>query len=174
MKYLLVPLLLIICLPLFAQHQSIKNFHKKYMEYENVTNVSLSGWVLKMAAEYADESKEKEMLEKISKIRIMVMDDENLVTKSDYKHFLKEIKKDNFELLMNLNEGGKKIDFHLREDALGFITDVLLLVNNQDEFVMVNIEGLLKYSDLNDLQFNMQGSDYFKKLPEKRKAIPRA
>lgn len=159
-------------LPAFSQ-EGIQNFYKKYMTNEKMTNINLSGWVLQMAGEYADEGKEKEMLQKITKLRVMIMEDANLVTKGDYANLIKDIRKDDFEPLMNIKDGGDKIDLYLRDDG-ETITNVLVLVNGDDEFVLLSLEGNLKFSDLNDINFDVKSGEVFKKIPEERKSIPRA
>ncbi|MCR9290171.1 MAG: DUF4252 domain-containing protein [Bacteroidetes bacterium] len=172
MRILSAALILFLSFSAFSQ-EGIQNFYKKYMTNEKMTNVNLSGWVLNMAAQYADEGKEKEMLQKITKLRVMIMEDGNLVTKSDYSSLIKDIKKDDFEPFMNIKEGKEKIDLYLRDDG-ETITNVLVMVNGEDEFVLLSLEGNLKFSDLNDINFDVEGGDIFKKIPEQRKSIPRA
>ena len=168
----LILAIIALSMPSFAQ-QGIQNFYKKYMTNEKMTNINLSGWVLEMAAKYADEGEEKEMLEKITKLRVMIMEDANLVTKTDYSDLIRDIKKDDFESLMNIKEGGDKIDLYIRDDG-ETITNVLVLVNGDEEFVLLSLEGNLKFSDLNDINFDVKSGEVFKKIPEERKSIPRA
>lgn len=172
MRIIITALVIAFSLPLFSQN-GIQNFYRKYMTNEKMTNVNLSGWVLQMAAEYADEGKEKEMLQKITKLRVMIMEDGNLVSKTDYSDLIKDIRKDDFEPFMNIKEGGDKIDLYLRDDG-ETITNVLVLVNGDDEFVLLSLEGNLKFSDLNDINFDVKNGEIFKKIPEERKSIPRA
>lgn len=172
MRILLAALIISFSYPVFSQ-QSVQNFYKKYMTSEKMTNINLSGWVLQMAGEYADEGKEKEMLQKITKLRVMVMEDGNLVKKSDYSELIKDVKKDDYEPFMNIKEGNEKIDLYLKDDG-ETITNVLVLVNGDDEFVLLSLEGNLKFSDLNDINFDVSNGEVFKKIPEERKSIPRA
>ena len=172
MRLITTALIITFSLPLFSQN-GIQNFYRKYMTNEKMTNVNLSGWVLQMAAEYADEGKEKEMLQKITKLRVMIMEDGNLVNKTDYSDLIKDIRKDDFEPFMNIKEGSDKIDLYLRDDG-ETITNVLVLVNGDEEFVLLSLEGNLKFSDLNDINFDVKNGEIFKKIPEERKSIPRA
>lgn len=159
---------------LMAQSQkSINSFYKKYMQYENMTNVNLQGWVLQMASNYVDEEKEKEILNKITKLRVMVMEESNLIKKEDVSQLKSDVKKEEYYELMQINEGKSKIDFYIRQMG-DEITDVLVLVNDEDSFVLLSLEGNFKFSDLNDLQFDVEGADYLKKLPDDRKKLPRA
>lgn len=167
---------IVLCLsPLFlkAQNGNVKAFYDKYMGYENVTNVSLQGWVLKMAADFADEETGEQLLKKITKLRVMVMDDQNLVSKNDYQNLVKGIKKDRFEKLMEIKDGGERIDFFIQEDG-DEISNLLMLINGADEFILVSLEGNLKFSDLKELNFEIDGGNHFKKIPKKKKDVPRA
>ena len=101
------------------------------------------------------------------------MVDENLVTPKDYKVIMKDLKKDAFEDLMQINAEGTKVDILVREKG-SRISDVIMLVNDEGDFIMISIEGDFEYSDLNDINLNFDGGNYLKKLPENRKSIPRA
>lgn len=169
-------ILIILLSPVFLMAQSQKSinaFYKKYMQYENVTNVNLQGWVLKMAADYADESKEKEILQKITKLRVMVMEDDNLIKQEDLQQLKKDVKTEEYYDLMQIKEGKANIDFLVRQIG-DEITDVLVLVNDIDGFVLLSLEGNFKFSDLNDLQFDIEGADYLQKIPDDKKKLPRA
>lgn len=162
-------------MPLFstAQNPNVKAFYDKYMGHENVTNVSLQGWVLQMAANFTDDEDGEQLLQKITKLRVMVMEEKNLVSKSDYQSLVKSIKKDRFEKLMQIRDGAEKIDFFIQEDG-DEISNLLMLINGEEEFILVSVEGNLKFSDLKDLNFDIEGGDLFKKIPKKKKDVPRA
>lgn len=162
-------------IPVFsmAQNSNVKAFYDKYMDYENVTDVSLQGWILKMAANFSDDENGEKILQKITKLRVMVMEERNLVSPMDYQSLVKNIQKDRFEKLMEIRDGGQKIDFFIQEDG-DQISNILLLINGEDEFVLVSLEGNLEFSDLKELDFDIDGGDQFKKLPKKKKDVPRA
>jgi Domain of unknown function (DUF4252) len=127
--------------------------------------------LIKFAAS-ADENINKNVLDKISQIRLLVSE-ENFVTKNDYTKLKKNLKKDSFEDLMKINSEGTKIDILIRENGK-YISEVVLLINDDEDFIMISLEGNFQYSDLNDLNLNIDGGNYLKKLPEKRDLIPRA
>ena len=156
-----------------AQHPSVKAFYDKYMGLEKVTNISLQGWVLQMAAEFTDEEDGKALLEKITKLRVMVMEEGNLVSKNDYRSLTQSLEKDSFEKLMDVRDGDDNIDIYLQEKG-GNISNVLLMVNSPDEFVMLSLEGNLKFEDLKKLDFDLDGAEHFKKIPKDKKDVPRA
>ncbi|MCO6479470.1 MAG: DUF4252 domain-containing protein [Phaeodactylibacter sp.] len=162
--------------PLFAlaQPKPIADFYEKYKQYENVTDVKLQGWLLEIASNFAEgDEQAKELLSKITYLRVLVMEDGNLVSPAEYKSLLKEIRQNSFEELLRIREGDENIGFYIRENGEA-ITDVLLLVNGEDEFVLLSLEGLLKFSDLNDLNIDIDGAEHFERLPEKKGDVPRA
>lgn len=158
----------------FAQTKAIQSFYHKYQNLEGVEDIKLQGWLIKLAARFADEDPEaKRLLRKITQLRILTMDNGNLVTPQEYNTLVNNIKKDAFEDLFMIKDNGQNIQFLIREKG-DTITDLILLVSGNDEFVLLSLEGALKFSDLNDLNIEVDGSEHFKKLPEDKKDIPKA
>ncbi len=157
----------------FGQSPAVKSFYNKYKNMEDVTDIKLQGWVLKLASTFADEGDTEKLLKKITHLRVMIMDDGNLVKADEYKSLIKSVKKDRFEELMQIKEDGNKIDFFIREKGEA-VTDVLIMVNSPDGFVLLSLEGALKFSDLRHLEIDVEGGENFKKIPENRSDVPRA
>jgi len=151
----------------FAQSNSIQSFYKKYAGYENATDINVQGWVLKLASAFSEDEKAQNTLDKITQLRILIMEDENLVTYDDRKKLTRSLKKDKFEELLQVRDGGDKIDFFLREDG-GQITNLLMVVNGKDGFILLSLEGLLNLEDIKDLNIDIEGSEHLKKLPKHR------
>ena len=156
----------------FSQTNAIQNFYSKYKDHEEITALSLSGSLIQFAASFADDEGSQKVMDKVTHLKLLVSDS-NLVSKKDYLSFSKSLKKDAFEDLMQIKDQGSNIDIMIREQG-DKITDVILLVEDHGDFVMISLEGDFKYSDLNDLDLKFEGSEHLKKLPEKRKDIPRA
>jgi hypothetical protein len=157
----------------YAQHASIDQFYDKYKDLENVSTVNLQGWLLNLVAS-AEEDEEMESLSaKITDLRLLVMEESNMVSKKEYRQLKRNVLRDRYEELIQIREGGDVIDFMLREKG-DHITDVLILVNSNDKFVLLNIAGQLRFSDLNDLDIQVEGGDLLQKLPDNRKDVPRA
>lgn len=156
-----------------SQTKYIKSFYDKYKHHENVQDVKLQGWVLKLASSFSDESTATRILNNISYLRVLIMDNGNLVGKKDYQKLLQSVRQDQFEELIRVKEKDKNIEFFIREDAEA-ISDVLILVNSADNFVLLSLEGRLHFSDLNQLNIEVDGAEHFKKLPKDKKDLPRA
>ena len=173
MKYLIISLLLLCPFLNFGQAKPIINFYNKYKNQENVKDISIQGWLIKLASQFSDSESGEQLLKKITKIRVLVMDEGNLVTPSEHKSLLNAIKSSNFEQLMQMRDKDQHIDFYLREKG-ETITDVAVIVQSPDNFVLLSLEGLLKFSDLKKLNLDIEGGKHFEKIPEKRSEIPRA
>ena len=83
---------------------------------------------------------------------------------------VKGIEKESFEEILRIREGTDNIRALVKSDG-DKISNVLLFVEGPDEFVLLSLEGNLNFSDLNDLQFDVEGGDAFEKIPEEK---PRA
>lgn len=153
----------------FCQNKSIEKFYNKYKSQENVTDINLQGWVLELAASFSDDESEK-VLEKISKLRVLVIEEGNLVNGNEYSQLVKEVKKDSFEELMQFKDGSDKVDIMMREKG-NKITNVLLIARGNDGFIMLSLEGDLDWKDLKSLEIDVEGAEHLKKLPED---MPRA
>ena len=162
-----------LCLPLagFGQDSSIDDFYEKYKDNEKVTSINLTGDLINFVFSSSEEY--GEMASKISKLRVLIMEEGTTVNSKDYKQFIKNIKREKFSELIQFKDGGSAIDLHLKEDG-DIITNVLITVKGDDGFVLLSLEGLLKFSDLNDLDLNIEGGEYLKQLPDKKKKINRA
>ena len=155
-----------------AQTEGITNFWEKYSQHENATEINITGGFIKFMASFA-EDEEADIAEKIMGLRVLVMDEGNIVVPTDFKKLVKEVKRNAFEELMTIRDGSTTVDFMIREKD-DTITDVLILVNDEENFVLLSLECLLQFSDLNKLNIEVEGGDFFKKIPEKKKDIPRA
>jgi hypothetical protein len=164
------------CLTAFtsqAQNPLLEGFYHKYTQFDNVTDVKLQGWLLKLASNHSEDEGAEKLLEKITQLRVLVMEEGNLVTPRDYKNLLNGIRTSSFEELFKVKNTDEDVALYIREEGTN-ITDVLVLVNGKDNFVLLSLEGLFKFSDLNDLNIDVEGIEHLERLPEDKKSVPRA
>lgn len=166
--------LVLLCLPisLLSQAKSIERFYEKYKGLEEVTSINITGELIQFVFTNADPETE-ELASKISKVRVLVVEEGAIIQNNDYKQLIKSVKKDNFQELMRLKDGGEAVDIHLREDG-DVITDVLITVYGEDGLVLLSLEGLFNFSDLNDFNLDIEGAEHLKKLPDDKKKLKRA
>lgn len=166
---IIVVYVLLVLLPALLSGQSkyITQFYNNYKAQEEVTNLNLRGFVLSLASTFADDEDARKILRKVSHLRLLMMEDENLVSPQEYTSLIRGIKSDRFEELMMLREEKQRIEFFLREDG-ETITDVLMLLHGDGEFLMLSLEGTFKFSDLNDLKIDIDGGEHFSKIPDRK------
>ena len=166
MKNILIILLaLVISAPLFGQTRVINRFYNKYKHEENVTNIKVKGWLLKMAGNFADDETAEKMLKKITQLRVLVIEGQDKVAKKDYTKLVEDVKKKDFEEILRMRDGLTSIRALVKSNG-DDISNVLLLIDGEDEFIMLSLEGNLKFSDLKSLNFDVDGGDAFEHLPE--------
>jgi Domain of unknown function (DUF4252) len=158
-------------LQLQAQSENIETFYKRYAKSENATNVTIKGWLLDVATQFTEDVESRKVLSKITQLRVLLMEEGNPVSNTEYLQFKKDIRKDDFEELLQIRDEGSQVDFFIREEG-DHITNVLMLVNEADGFVLLSLEGLLKLEDLKNIKIDAEGGEHFEKI--KRKEVPRA
>ena len=150
-----------------AQTEVIKNFYDKYTKKENVEDITLKGWLLKIASEINGDDQVSDVLDKITQLRILIMEDGNLVSPKAYKQFVNDIQEQDFEELIQLKEGGELVECYIREEG-DDITNILLMVHEKDGFILLSLEGLLQLKDLKNININVDGGEYIKKIPSEK------
>lgn len=150
-----------------AQSKAINDFYNKYSQDEHFLDIKLSGGLLNLVASKTDNENDKRVIKKITALRALVLEEGHSVKKEDYTQLLRSAKADSFEELIKVREGTDNIEILIREKG-NAISHVLLLVNGEDKFVLLSVEGLLQFSDLNDIHIDVEGIDWFRKVPERR------
>lgn len=150
-----------------AQSNALQQFYKKYKGEGETFSLSLSGWIVRLAANHVEEKPAREVLKKVKHLRVMIMEDHNPVPADAFKQLLKDLRGEKFEDLMQIRDGGDLVQFMVKEKG-DTINELLLLVHGDDEFVIIGLNGLFKYEELNDLMIEFEGGEHFKKLPERR------
>ncbi len=165
-NFLIIALALLFVGPAFGQTRSINKFYNKYKHEENATNVKVRGWLIKLASKAVDDEQAVDLMKKVSQLRVLVIEGENGVRPKDFDKLVKDVQqKDAFEDILRIREGTDNIRAMVKSDG-DKISNVLLFVDGETEFVMLSLEGLLDFSDLNDLKFDVDGGEHFEKLPE--------
>lgn len=155
---------------LSAQSEPIHHFYQQYRDNDHATRLNLKGGLLRIASGFTDDKDARRILRKVSHLRLLVVEEDNPVSAEAYTQLIRGIQSDRFEPLIQVREGKQRIEFFMRENG-DTITDLLMLLHDEGEFIMLSLEGKLQFSDLNDLQIDVDGAQHLSKLPESR---PRA
>lgn len=183
-------LCLLTLLPLITFSQrSVNKFYHKYKRADNTINLTLPGFVLGLGASVArnqmeTEDKEEllalELTKSIKSMRLLVMEETNLVSQKDYDKLIEGlITKGKHSELITVREGNTRINI-LARDKRKHISNLMIIVSEENEFVMISVKTRLRYKDLNkflrEIMKNNKKIKVVPKEPEKavEKVIPRA
>ena len=152
MKRLLMTLILLIPLWTIAQDSSpIDKLFSKYANKDGFTTVNISGKLLSFASKFDDsKSKETAMLEKLSGIRILSVEDKDL---NKGLNFYKELEADGFfknnsyEALMEITDKNEVVRFYGRTGGGGKLSELLLVVGGDDN-TLISIRGVIDPDDI--------------------------
>lgn len=152
MKRLIIMLVMLIPLIGLAQETSpIDKLFNKYANKEGFTTVNISGKLLGLASKMDDsKSKDAEMMEKISGIRILSVENKEL---NKGLNFYKELEADgffknnNYEALMEVTEKDEVVRFYGRSGANGKLSELLLVVGGDDN-TLISIRGVISPEDI--------------------------
>lgn len=173
-------ILLVLCFAFLmpiAMHaqKSVNHFFNKYYGEEDVISVELNGLMLKLVANIADDETEgaKEILSSINHLKVLVLEDNHPVSNKEVRTLMTNVQDDGFEELMTVKDGDTRINFLIKEKN-DIVTGLLILVKDGDSFVLLNLKGKIKFSDLQKLDFEVEGGNHFKKIPKNKMDVPRA
>lgn len=155
MKRIFITLVLLIPLMVMAQDGSpIDKLFNKYANKEGFTTVNISGKLLSFASKLDDsKSDEASMLEKISGIRILSVENKEL---NKGLNFYKELEEDGFfknnkyETLMEVTDKDQIVRFYGRSGEKGKLSELLLVVGGNDN-TLISIRGVINPDDISKL-----------------------
>ena len=141
----------------FSQKKSIKKFYKQYKKGKDTHNFVIPGFLIRfatgLARDVVETDEEYEMLKLVRSIRqarILVSEDFNPVQKSDFNDLIEGVKNVSYNDLISVRTEGAKVHIMANEDGEK-IKGLLILVSEEDTFMMLHLKTKLKYKDLNRL-----------------------
>jgi hypothetical protein len=123
----------------------------KYRFKDGVTTLSVPGWVIGLAASFADlEESEREILESIDKVKVLAVEDDDLNARINlHKEFYSHInKKGDYEELLVIRDAQENVTIFGKMDETA-IREMVILVGGDDN-AMIYIKGEIKPELLND------------------------
>ncbi|RIH67262.1 DUF4252 domain-containing protein [Mariniphaga sediminis] len=146
MKKLIFILSLMLPLAVFAQKSPVDRLFEKYANKEGFTTVNISGKLLGFASaiDTGDEAA-SEMLSKLSGIRILTVEDDELNDKLDFFAELEKdgfFKKNDYEVLMEVTESDEVVRFLAKDGGNGKFSDLILVVGGDDN-ALISISGII-------------------------------
>lgn len=138
----------------FSQSKSVDAFKNKYKDDRDATVVTLQGNIFKLIssiAEYSDDEDAQalsKVADGINSMQILSLPKyETGLDKEEINALKSNIKKESYEELMNMREGRETVVIYSQgsEDE---VRNMLILVEEKNDFVLINIDGVLKMKDL--------------------------
>lgn len=189
MKNILILLGLAFFLPWQGTAQkSVRKFYKNVHKNEETVKMTLPGFLIHMGAGIArnkvdddpDAKLALELTKYIKNIKIVVAEDQQSISKQDYNKFIDIARKrDKFDDLLMVKDGETHVNIMMRGNERK-IRNLLVLVNDGDEFVMLSMKTNLKYKHLNKfLELIIKRNEKVNVMPKEtkktvKKAIDRA
>ncbi len=156
-RSILCLLLSLFVLSISAAQQTPKQFYKTYKSQEGVRNFNIPGWVVwfggGLAYNTTTNSKTKQVLKlasKTRKLRIMVSEDGSLISPQMQKRFVQDLQEKEYTDLIHVRESDTRIDVLILEKK-DKIKELVVLVNEMDEFVFVQWKTNLSYKYLSKI-----------------------
>lgn len=158
-RFSLILVCAVICVQCLTSQTRITNsFYDKYKRYEGVMNFSFPGWLFdfgaKIAKPFAENEEDKaaiDIIKKIEKVNLLVMENANVIPKVDYEKFVRDLKKfDRFENLISVKEKDNLVNILIREENKR-IKNLVIAVSEKDNFVLISLKTDLKLEALNEI-----------------------
>ena len=158
MKRLTIVLMaLVLPFAIQAQSKTVEDFQDKFSEDRDATFVSVRGSLFNFVASIADFDDDPEaqalgrIADGIKSMQILqVPYFESDLSRTEVESLKKSLSKENFEELMSMKEGRENINI-LSQGSDSEIRNMLILVDNKDDFILISIEGVLSMEDLSYL-----------------------
>ncbi|MGB0524662.1 MAG: DUF4252 domain-containing protein [Flammeovirgaceae bacterium] len=150
----------------FAQSKSIASFYKAYSSDHATVSLNLSGNFLKFLA---DDEDDNEALKSITSIRILTIEHPH-VPKAKFTNLINDVRKEGYEEWMTVKEGAKsEVVFFAKEDGK-MITDLVMLVRGDEDYVILELTGLIDPDALenNSLNIDVEGFEHLKKAKDRK------
>ena len=159
MKSKIILLLLIFLLPVLAEAQSpaINKFYRNHKRDKGMMNANLPGWLVKLgvgiAHPFVDDEEARialRMARKVGKTKFMVSEDYCNIDQGQYLKLLSGVKREGYEVLIQVRDDGENVTILSRERR-GVIRNLLIVVREEDSFVLLSMKARIKLDDIADM-----------------------
>ncbi len=143
---------------LYAQ-KSIDDLFRKYAGKDGFVTVTVSGRLLRMF-HGNEERHDDHWPGKITQVRLLVQEDENLKTDNFYDVVLKEINEKDYEEFMRVKNSDENLRMLVKTD--GDTIREFLLIGGGEDNLLIQVKGTMTYREAEDLSSELRkehGSD---------------
>jgi hypothetical protein len=148
MKAILILLLVSMSLFSNAQNLELDAFFVKHRHHPNTTAMAIPGWLVKFGINVSEDKEDvdeyRPILKGLNNIRVLVMEEHNYASKKEVKRLVANVRKHQFVDLISVKDGGTSVHILVKEKKTKkhtFIKNVMVLVAEEDELVLVTLNG---------------------------------
>lgn len=145
MKKLVLISVLSAFISVVSGQKSIDALFNRYAGKDGFTTVTISGNLLKLARCLDDDESDDAFPAKISVIRILAQDDENMKVENFYDLVIKDIDLDNYEEFMRVKESDQDLRMLVRTEGNRF--KEFLLIAGGDDNTVIQIKGDMSFKE---------------------------
>lgn len=125
--------------------KSIDALFEKYAGKDGFTTVTISGNLFKLLACLDDDENDDALPAKISEIRILTQDDENIKVENFYDLVIKDIDLSRYEEFMRVKESDQDLRMLVRSEGNRF-KEFLLIAGGEDN-ALIQIKGDMTFKE---------------------------
>ena len=172
-----VSLIILLMLPVlaFSQKSPLNTLFDKYSGQDGYTSVHITKYMFQLFAEISNEKENKEFKDVTSKleaIKILALSNDATYNqkKSFKKDLIQSLPSSVYKDLMIIKEGKKEISFKIKDDG-GKISELLMFVDEDDESVLIYLDGDINLKNISKLSKSMKidGFEHLEKVDEEYK-----
>lgn len=148
-------------------------FYHTHKHKEGVSNFKMPGWLVWIGGGIAQGLVQDpearaglRLARKVKKLRFMATEDYNPITTAEVSDFVNNIRSAGYEDLLQVKEGGSTVHILSREKKEK-LKNLVILVNDEEEFVFMDMKSRLKYEDLSELVNTILKAENMKTAEEK-------
>lgn len=155
--------------PLQAQADAIETYFGQHIENEDFTVIYVSSKMFSLISKVEINVDEPEaqvaidMMKDIKGLRMLMTEKDAMM---HYKEAISSINTDEYEVLMTVRDEEDNIRFWVKENTIGEIEELLLLIGSEDEFTLLSFVGKIDLAKIGQLsnQLNINGVEHLDKI----------
>lgn len=172
---LLLPLLFAWPTHVDAQNRALNKFYRKYKRGNDVQNIKLPGWLIRVGGKIAIKSEEleqdeqemaKQLVKKVGSMKLMYSEDGANIPAKAVQKLKQDLKKTNFDDLIMIKTGEESFDLMI-EESDGQIKSLFMLYNSHEdgEMAFITLKTKLTVEELTEL-VNKAMEDHYQEIIE--------
>jgi hypothetical protein len=123
----------------------------KYKDYDDSKSFTIPGFLPKFASIFIKGKAERRLVRRTGRTRVMFFEKNSPMTPTDFVKLSKKTKRrGGLEEIITVKDGKTNVRILAKENGKR-IRKLVILVQDEEEFVMVSVKGRFRYKDLNTL-----------------------